>query len=57
MAINLARYQVNTGDWRNLFRQIDKIAAITPDDIQNAAKTYMTAKNRTVAMIETEETK
>jgi len=57
MAINLAQYQVNTGDWRNLFKQIDIIAAITPDDIQNVAKTYLTIKNRTVAMIETEETK
>lgn len=57
MAINLARYQVNTGDWRNLFRQIDAISAVTPDDIQNAAKKYLTTKNRTVAMIETEETK
>jgi predicted Zn-dependent peptidase len=57
MAMALAQYEVNTGDWRNLFRELDALAAITPDDIQNAAKKYLTAKNRTVAMIETEESK
>lgn len=57
MAMALAQYQINTGDWRNLFKQLDIISAITPDDIQNAAKKYLVLKNRTVAMIETEETK
>lgn len=57
MAIALAQYEVNTGSWKNLFKQLDAIAAITPDDIQNAANKYLTTKNRTVAMIETEETK
>lgn len=55
MASALAQYQVLTGDWRNLFRYLDKINAVTPADIQRAAKTIFTEKNRTVAYLEPEQ--
>jgi len=55
MASALAQYQVLTGDWRNLFRYLDKINAVTPADIQRVAKSIFTEKNRTVAYLEPEQ--
>jgi predicted Zn-dependent peptidase len=51
MAQALLEYEVKTGSWRNLFQQIDRIAAITPADIQRAAKTAFTPENRTIGRI------
>jgi len=53
LAAELTFYQVITGDWRNLFRQLDKIGKVTADDIQRVAKEYFISKNRTVGVIET----
>jgi predicted Zn-dependent peptidase len=52
MAIQLSEWQALTGDWRNLFRQLDKIQAVTPEDIQRVAKATFMKKNRTVGAIE-----
>ncbi len=52
LANMLSTYQVLTGDWRNLFNQLDKIDAVTPPDIQRVAKATFTFDNRTVAVIE-----
>ena len=52
MAMNLAEYQVLTGDWRNLFKYLEKIDAVTPADIQRVAKETFVDKNRTVGVIE-----
>lgn len=52
LANNLADAQVLTGDWRNLFRDIDKIEAVTPADIQRVAKSTFVNSNKTVAVIE-----
>jgi len=56
LASNLATYHGLTGDWRNLFRQLDKINAVTPEDIQRVAKATFTEKNRTIGIIEPIET-
>lgn len=53
LAQQLAFYEAVTGDWRNLFQQLDRIDAVTADDIQRVAKTYFTTKNRTVGVIQT----
>ena len=53
-AMKLAKYQQIYGDWREVFREVDKVNAITPEDIQRVAKLYFTRNNRTVATIETE---
>jgi predicted Zn-dependent peptidase len=53
LAQQLAFYEAVTGDWRNLFKQLDRIDAVTADDIQRVAKTYFTTKNRTVGVIQT----
>lgn len=56
IANQLADWQVLTGDWRNLFEQVDKIEAVTPQDIQRVAKAAFTESNRNVAIIEPVET-
>ncbi len=55
MAMQLAVYEVQTGDWRNLFKRIDAIDKLTPEDIKETANKYLTKKNRNVAMIVTED--
>ena len=52
MAAALASWQGLTGDWRNLFRQLDKINAVTPADIRRVANATFTRENRTVGLIE-----
>lgn len=56
IANNISTYQALTGDWRNLFKQLDKINAVTPQDVQRIAKATFTFDNRTVAVLEPLET-
>lgn len=55
LALQLTSYEMINGDWRELFRDIDKINAVTAADIQRVAKKYFVRKNRTVGYIETSE--
>lgn len=52
MASTLAYNQTIFGDWRYLLRFQKRIAELTPQDIQNAARKYLTRDNRTVALLE-----
>jgi predicted Zn-dependent peptidase len=54
LANNLAEYQTRYGDWRELFRQLDKVDKVTKADIRRVAKQVFIASNRTGAWIETE---
>ena len=51
MAQALMQYQIKTGTWRNLFKQLDAINAITPADIQRVATATFTPENRTIGKI------
>jgi predicted Zn-dependent peptidase len=55
LAGQLAFYEVITGDWRNLFRQLEAIEKVTAEDIMRVAKTYFTRSNLTVGVIETKQ--
>ncbi len=55
LAAQLTFYEVVTGDWRNLFKQLDKIEKVTAEDIQRVAGEYFTTKNRSVGIIKTTE--
>ena len=55
LAFQLVAYQTYWGDWRELFHELDRINAVTAEDIQRVARTYFTKKNRVVGMINTEE--
>lgn len=51
LAGQLASYQVLTGDWRNLFRELEAIDNVTREDIQRVAQTYFTERNRSVGYL------
>ncbi|MBD2240753.1 insulinase family protein [Aulosira sp. FACHB-113] len=51
MAQQLLEYEVKTGSWRNLFKQLDQIAAVKTADIQRVAKASFTAENRTIGKL------
>ena len=51
MARLLAEYQAKTGDWRNMFEELKKLEAITPEDIQRVAQKTFTEENRTVGRL------
>lgn len=51
MAFALVEYQVKTGSWRNLFKTLDAIVAITPEDIQRVANAIFRPENRTVGRL------
>lgn len=40
---------IAAGDWRLFFLQRDRIAAVTADDVNRVARTYLQASNRTLA--------
>jgi predicted Zn-dependent peptidase len=54
LAFQLATYHALTGDWRDLFRELEAIDKVTREDIQRVAKDYFTERNRTVAYLESD---
>ena len=56
LAIQLSEYQGLTGDWRNLFREVEQINRVTAQDIQRIAKATFTRDNKTVGTIDPIET-
>ena len=53
LGIQLAMAQNVHGDWREMFKALDKIDAVKAEDIQRVAKTLFLKSNRTVGLIET----
>ncbi len=51
MAQQLLEAEVKTGSWRNLFKQLDDISAVTTADIQRVAKATFTPENRTIGKL------
>ncbi|HKI86982.1 MAG TPA: insulinase family protein, partial [Thermoanaerobaculia bacterium] len=54
LANELASYQTIFGDWRELFRYIDRLDKVSAADIQRVAKKTFVATNRTVGEIVTQ---
>ena len=52
LAQQLADYQTQFGDWREMFREIAKIDAVTKADIKRVANKSFVTSNRTSARIE-----
>jgi len=52
LAIQLATYQTRYGDWRELFRTVDRIDQVTKADIRRVANAIFVDTNRTVGVIE-----
>jgi len=53
LATQLATYQTRYGDWRELFRSVDRIDKVTKADIRRVANETFNETNRTVGVIET----
>jgi predicted Zn-dependent peptidase len=53
LANQLAFYQTRYGDWRELFRTVDRIDKVTKADIRRVANETFNDTNRTVGIIET----
>src|SRR5579883_22602 len=51
LAEALLEYEVKTGSWRNLFKQLDDIAAVTAGDIQRVAQATFVPQNRTIGKL------
>jgi predicted Zn-dependent peptidase len=54
LALRLADAQRLYGDWRELFRRLDRLEQVTPADIRRVADKTFRKSNRTVAMIVTQ---
>ena len=53
LATQLATYQTRYGDWRELFRTVDRIDQVSKADIRRIANSTFVDTNRTVGVIET----
>jgi predicted Zn-dependent peptidase len=53
LAQQLAIYQARYGDWRELFRSVDRIDKVTKEEIRRVANQTFTENNRTVGITET----
>jgi len=53
LAAQLATYQSLYGDWRELFRSVDRIDKVSKADIRRVANQTFVPNNRTVGIIET----
>jgi predicted Zn-dependent peptidase len=53
LATQLATYQTRYGDWRELFRSVDRIDQVTKADIRRVANATFVDTNRTIGVIET----
>ncbi|HEY4934459.1 MAG TPA: pitrilysin family protein [Terriglobales bacterium] len=53
LAQQLAIYQTRYGDWRELFRYLDKVDKVTKADIRRVANKAFQNSNRTIGSIET----
>lgn len=51
LASQLAYFQTVAGDWRYVLTIRDRVAAVTPKDIQRVASTWFVKSNRTVARL------
>jgi predicted Zn-dependent peptidase len=51
LGVALATYHCLYGDWRELFRAVERIDRVTAADIQRAAREYLKAENRTMALL------
>jgi predicted Zn-dependent peptidase len=54
LASLLAELQTRYGDWRELFRQLDRIDKVTKADIRRVAQKTFVEENRTVGIMETQ---
>jgi predicted Zn-dependent peptidase len=55
LARQLATYHTQYGDWRQLFRELDRINAVTAEGVLGVANKYLTRNNCNVVTLETKQ--
>ncbi len=53
LAFNMSRYETLTGDWRDVFRSVERIEKVSAADVLRVAQKTFKETNRTVGYIET----
>jgi predicted Zn-dependent peptidase len=53
LASDLARSQIQYGDWRSLMRWFEEMITVTPADVHRVGQKYFSKENRTIGRIET----
>ena len=56
LALQLASYQTLYGDWRELFREVERIDKVTSADVKRVANDLFVPSKRTIAKIESTKT-
>ena len=51
MASLLTEYEAKTGDWRNVFKELQAIEAVSADDVQRVANEVFRTENKTVGKL------
>ncbi len=51
IAMLLTNYYVKLGDWREIFKEVDMIEKLTPEDIQNYANMYLRENGKNIGEI------
>lgn len=51
LAVNFVNTHVTSGDWRDVFNQLDRYEAVTTEDLIEVARKYFVKKHRTVGRI------
>ncbi|SYZ73461.1 Peptidase M16-like protein [Candidatus Zixiibacteriota bacterium] len=54
LAMILAYYETVLGDWHRPFHELDRVDALTPDDIKRVANEYLVWDHRTTGLLESE---
>ncbi len=52
LALNMAQAHAQRGSWQQAFTYLDDLSAVTLDDLQRVAQTYLVKSNRTVGSIQ-----
>ncbi len=52
IARELAWYEAVTGDWRNMFKELEKVEKVSEEDIKRVVNNYFFSQNRVVGMVE-----
>jgi predicted Zn-dependent peptidase len=52
IAEQMAYFQARYGDWREMFRNVERLDKVTKDDVMRVAKATFVPTNRTIGMIE-----
>jgi predicted Zn-dependent peptidase len=52
LAVQFGNYQAIYGDWRELFREVDRIDKVTKEDIRRVSNATFVESNRTVGILE-----